>query len=86
VIGPVFHSIETIILSGTEWVLALPFGIAGLLIGFFQQIIVVTGVHHIFYFMEIQLLEKFHYNEFNPIISAAMTAQAAAAVAVGLKT
>lgn len=86
VIGPVFHSIETIILSGTEWVLALPFGIAGLLIGFFQQIIVVTGVHHIFNFMEIQLLEKFHYNEFNPIISAAMTAQAAAAVAVGLKT
>lgn len=86
VIGPVFHAIETIILSGTEWVLALPFGIAGLLIGFFQQIIVVTGVHHIFNFMEIQLLEKFHYNEFNPIISAAMTAQAAAAVAVGLKT
>ncbi|MFT2204630.1 sucrose-specific PTS transporter subunit IIBC [Staphylococcus chromogenes] len=86
VIGPVFHGLETIILAGTKGVLDLPFGIAGLLIGFFQQIIVVTGVHHIFNFMEIQLLEQFKYNEFNPIISAAMTAQGAATVAVGLKT
>lgn len=85
-IGPVFHGLETVILAGTKWVLDLPFGIAGLLIGFFQQIIVVTGVHHIFNFMEIQLLEEFKYNEFNPIISAAMTAQGAATVAVGLKT
>ncbi|RIL87525.1 PTS sugar transporter subunit IIA, partial [Staphylococcus equorum] len=86
VIGPVFHGLETIILAGTKGVLDLPFGIAGLLIGFFQQIIVVTGVHHIFNFMEIQLLEQFKYNEFNPIISASMTAQGAATVAVGLKT
>lgn len=86
VIGPVFHGLETIILTGTKWVLDLPYGIAGLIIGFFQQIIVVTGVHHIFNFMEIQLLEEFKYNEFNPIISAAMTAQGAATVAVGLKT
>lgn len=86
IIGPIFHGLETLILAGTTWVLALPFGIAGLLIGFFHQIIVVTGVHHIFNFMEIQLLEEFKYNEFNPIISAAMTAQGAATVAVGLKT
>ncbi|GGB11110.1 PTS sugar transporter subunit IIA [Macrococcus hajekii] len=86
VIGPIFHGLETVILSGTKWVLDLPYGIAGLVIGFFQQIIVVTGVHHIFNFMEIQLLEEFKYNEFNPIISAAMTAQGAATVAVGLKT
>lgn len=86
VIGPVFHSFEELVLHGTTFVLDLPFGIAGLLIGFFQQIIVVTGVHHIFNFLEIQLLEKLGKNPFNAIITCAMAAQGAACLAVGLKT
>lgn len=58
VIGPVFHSLENYILIGTEWILKLPLGIAGIIIGGLQQLIVVTGVHHIFNFLEIQLLAK----------------------------
>ncbi|QWU15012.1 PTS system sucrose-specific IIA component, Glc family (TC 4.A.1.2.12)/PTS system sucrose-specific IIB component, Glc family (TC 4.A.1.2.12)/PTS system sucrose-specific IIC component, Glc family (TC 4.A.1.2.12) [Paenibacillus sophorae] len=85
-IGPVFHSLETVVLNGTTYLLGLPFGIAGLLIGFFQQIVVVTGVHHIFNFLEIQLLEKTGSNPFNAIITCAMAAQGAACLAVGLKT
>jgi len=85
-IGPIFHSLEEWVLTGTTAVLNLPYGIAGLLIGFFHQIIVVTGVHHIFNFLEIQLLEKYGSNPFNAIITAAMAAQGAACLAVGLKT
>lgn len=85
-IGPVFHSLETWVLHGTTFLLNLPFGIAGLLIGFFQQIVVVTGVHHIFNFLEIQLLERTGSNPFNAIITCAMAAQGAACLAVGLKT
>ncbi|MFP4979191.1 sucrose-specific PTS transporter subunit IIBC [Paenibacillus sp. CN-4] len=85
-IGPVFHSLEEWVLHGTMAVMNLPFGIAGLLIGFLHQIIVVTGVHHIFNFLEIQLLEQNGSNPFNAMISAAMAAQAAACLAVGLKT
>lgn len=85
-IGPVFHTLETVVLNGTTYLLGLPFGIAGLLIGFFQQIVVVTGVHHIFNFLEIQLLEKTGSNPFNAIITCAMAAQGAACLAVGLKT
>lgn len=86
VIGPVFHSVEDWVLHGTIFVLDLPFGIAGLLIGFFQQIVVVTGVHHIFNLLEIQLLEQRGSNPFNAIITCAMAAQGAACLAVGFKT
>ncbi|WP_068614982.1 sucrose-specific PTS transporter subunit IIBC [Paenibacillus tuaregi] len=85
-IGPIFHSLETWVLQGTTFVLHLPFGIAGLVIGFFNQIIVVTGVHHIFNFLEIQLLQKYGNNPFNAIVTSAMAAQGAACLAVGLKT
>lgn len=85
-IGPVFHSLENVVLHGTTFLLDLPFGIAGLLIGFFHQIVVVTGVHHIFNFLEIQLLEQTGSNPFNAIITCAMAAQGAACLAVGLKT
>ncbi len=86
VIGPVFHTVEEYILQGTLAVLDLPFGLAGLLIGFFNQIIVITGVHHIFNLLEIQLLEKFGYNPYNAIVTASVAAQGGAALAVGLKT
>lgn len=86
VIGPVFHSVEEWVLHGTIFVLDMPLGIAGLLIGFFQQIVVVTGVHHIFNLLEIQLLEQRGSNPFNAIITCAMAAQGAACLAVGFKT
>lgn len=85
-IGPIFHSLESVVLNGTIYVLDLPYGIAGLLIGFLHQIVVVTGVHHIFNFLEIQLLERTGVNPFNAIITCAMAAQGGACLAVGIKT
>ena len=86
VIGPVFHVVENYILFGTKVILGLPFGLGGLVIGGVHQLIVVSGVHHIFNLLEVQLLAADHVNPFNAIITAAMTAQGAATVAVGVKT
>ena len=86
VIGPVFHVVETYILFATKAILNLPFGFGGLVIGGVHQVIVVSGVHHIFNLLEVQLLANDHANPFNAIITAAMTAQGAATVAVGVKT
>ena len=86
IIGPVFHVVENYILFGTKAILALPFGLGGLVIGGVHQLIVVSGVHHIFNLLEVQLLAADHVNPFNAIITAAMTAQGAATVAVGVKT
>ena len=86
IIGPVFHVVENYILLGTKALLSLPFGLGGFLIGGVHQLIVVSGVHHIFNLLEVQLLAADHANPFNAIITAAMTAQGAATVAVGVKT
>ena len=86
VIGPVFHVVENYILIATKAILNMPFGLGGFLIGGVHQLIVVSGVHHIFNLLEVQLLATDHANPFNAIITAAMTAQGAATVAVGVKT
>lgn len=86
VVGPVFHIVEQGILSAATSVLSWPFGISGLLIGGLNQLIVITGVHHIFNMLEIQLLAQYHYNPYNAIVTCAVAAQGGAALAVGLKT
>ncbi|WP_062352499.1 sucrose-specific PTS transporter subunit IIBC [Bacillus kwashiorkori] len=86
VIGPIFHSAENIILSTFKAILEWPFGISGLIIGGLNQLIVITGVHHIFNMLEIQLLEAFGNNPYNAIITCSVAAQGGAALAVGLKT
>ncbi len=85
-IGPVFHQLEVVVLEATKWALGLPFGIAGILIGGLQQLIVVTGIHHIFNFLEVQLLADNGRNAFNALLSAATAGQAGAVLAVAIKT
>ncbi|GAB3059296.1 sucrose-specific PTS transporter subunit IIBC [Salinicoccus sesuvii] len=86
IIGPIFHALEGVILQATLAVLAWPFGISGILIGGLNQIIVITGVHHIFNLLEIQLLDELGANPYNAIITASVAAQGGATLAVGLKT
>jgi PTS system sucrose-specific IIC component len=85
-IGPIFRSVEGAIVAAVIALLGWPLGIGGVLIGFFHQLIVVTGVHHVFNALEVGLLAEHGFNAFNPIIAAAMAAQGGAALAVGLKT
>ncbi|HER4667397.1 TPA: PTS beta-glucoside transporter subunit IIBCA [Streptococcus pyogenes NGAS401] len=86
VIGPVLHSLENLVLAGTQAVLHLPFGIAGLIVGGIQQLIVVTGIHHIFNFLEAQLIANTGKDPFNAYLTAATAAQAGATLAVAVKT
>lgn len=86
VIGPVFHTVEQGILDVATNVLSWPFGLAGLLIGGLNQLIVITGVHHVFNMLEIQLLAEFKNNPYNAIVTCSVAAQGGAALAVGLKT
>lgn len=86
VIGPVFHSLENLVLAGTQAVLHLPFGIVGLIVGGTQQLIVVTGIHHIFNFLEAQLIANTGKDPFNAYLTAATAAQAGATLAVAVKT
>ncbi|WP_173915519.1 sucrose-specific PTS transporter subunit IIBC [Halobacillus sp. Marseille-Q1614] len=85
-IGPVLHAAENGIFEAMLFLLELPFGLSGLIIGLLHQVIVITGIHHIFNFLEIQLLENLGANPFNPIITGAIAAQGGAALAVAVKT
>lgn len=84
-VGPIFRTVEQGILHVAEWIVQLPYGLGGLIWGGVCQIIVVTGLHHALNIVEIQLLANTHWNPVNPIGSAAIAAQAGAALAVGLR-
>lgn len=86
VVGPIFHIVEQGILTAATEVLSWPFGISGILLGGLNQLIVITGVHHIFNMLEIQLLAELKNNPYNAIITCSVAAQGGAALAVALKT
>ena len=86
VIGPVFHEVESYVKVATVWLLSLPVGLGGLILGGVHQVIVVTGVHHIFNLLEANLVTSTGSDPLNAIITAAMTAQLGATLAVGVKT
>lgn len=86
IVGPILHVIELGVLSAAKAVIALPFGLGGLILGGTQQAIVVTGVHHIFLALETEFLATTGYNPFNAMITGGIISQATAALCVGLKT
>lgn len=86
VIGPIMHVVEKGILKAFIGFLSWPIGLGGLIIGGLNQIIVVTGVHHIFNALEVQLLSETGLNPFNAIVTGAIAAQGAATLAVAFKT
>lgn len=86
IIGPIMHEVEQIILTLFKMFIAIPFGIGGAMIGGFVQPIVVTGLHHVFSALEIELIAENGTNVYNAMITGAVVAQGAAALAVALKT
>ncbi|WP_294351451.1 sucrose-specific PTS transporter subunit IIBC [uncultured Clostridium sp.] len=86
IVGPIMHTCEQYILSGCAAFISLPFGIGAAIIGAFHQVIVVSGIHHVFNALEVELLSSTGLNPFNAIITGAIVAQGAAALAVALKT
>lgn len=85
IIGPAMHEVEFLILAAVQALMGIPFGIGGFVIGFIQQLVVVTGLHHTFKALEIELLASTGANPFNMLASGAIVSQAAATIAVAIK-
>ncbi len=85
VIGPLLHALENILLVIVEYALGLPFGIGGLVVGFFWSIITLTGVHHIFNMLEISLLASTGFNPFNAILCMCGFSSAGVCLAISIK-
>lgn len=86
IIGPVMHYVEIVIVECVQVLLTLPYGIGGFVIGGLDQAVVITGLHHTFKALEVELLAQTGSNAFNALVSVAITSQGAAALAVAFKT
>lgn len=85
VIGPVMHMVEQGLLSAVTFLMSIPLGIGGFLVGALQQVVVVTGLHHTFKTLEIELLANTGANPFNTLTCGAIVAQCGAGIAAALK-
>lgn len=86
IVGPIMHTLEIAVFGAVRAFLELPFGIGGFIVGGIHQVIVVSGIHHVFNALEIQLLATTGRDAFNAIITGAIVAQGGAAVAVAART
>lgn len=85
-IGPVFTFIENNVISGVQWLIAIPFGIGSFLMGGLYATTVVSGIHHMYTIIDLGQLAQYGMTFWLPLASAANIAQGAAALAVGLRT
>ena len=86
VIGPVFSQLETWVLDGAKWLIALPLGIGSFVMGGVYAPTVVAGVHHMYNAIELAMIADNGKNTWMPIATAANVAQGAAALAVAFKS
>ncbi|MGL4394585.1 MAG: PTS transporter subunit EIIC [Brevinema sp.] len=82
ILSPLLHTIEYAIADLITGFVTLPFGIGGIIIGFTQQALVITGLHHIFAGIEATLLNTLGYSPVSAIVSAAMGGMVGAGFAV----
>lgn len=85
-IGPVFVIIENGIISGIQWLIALPLGIGSFVMGALYAPTVVAGVHHMYTIIDVGQLAQYGVTYWLPLASAANLAQGAATLAVAVKT
>lgn len=86
VVGPIFSTVENWVLSVASNLIALPFGIGGMIVGALYAPTVVAGLHHMYNAIEAGLLSSKGINTWMPIATAANVAQGAACLAVAIKT
>ena len=86
IVGPIMHTAELWVFDAIKSFMLLPYGIGGAVVAGVHQIIVVTGIHHAFSALEVELISTTGVNPFNAMITCGIVAQGAAAVAVALKT
>ncbi|MDO5350746.1 MAG: glucose PTS transporter subunit IIA [Lachnospiraceae bacterium] len=85
IIGPVFVLIENSIISGIQFLIALPLGVGSFVMGALYAPTVVAGVHHMYTIIDVGQLAQFGVTYWLPLASAANLGQGAATLAVALK-
>lgn len=85
IIGPVFVFLENGLLSAVQFIITLPFGIGGFIMGGLYSITVIGGIHHMYTIIDMGQLSKYGFTYWLPIASAANMAQAGATLAVAVK-
>lgn len=85
-IGPVFNFVETNIINGIQWLIAIPLGLGSFVMGGLYATTVVSGIHHMYTIIDLGQLGEFGLTYWLPLASAANVAQGGAALAVALKT
>lgn len=75
-VGPVIQFIESIIVKMFQAIITLPLGIGGFVIGGLQQFLVIGGVHHGLWVIDINFLENTGGNIYMAIRSASVVGQA----------
>ncbi len=83
IIGPIFSTLETLVLAGAEKLVSNPIG--SCLMGALYPCTVVMGLHHMYNVIEAGMLASKGLNTWMPIASAANFAQFGACLAVGIK-
>ncbi|MGR9047540.1 PTS transporter subunit EIIC [Halobacillus faecis] len=83
-IGPVARLLESSVVDLFQMLFTLPVGIGGLIIGSLQQVLVITGLHHALWVIDINFLQQTGENIYQPIRSAAVAGQAGAVLAFAL--
>lgn len=86
VLGPLLHFVESGLVYVVEFLIKIPFGLGGLVIGFLYPLSVMTGMHHLFIVVETALLAS---SGFNPVITVCAMygfANAAVCFAISKKT
>lgn len=81
VLGPILQLVESGVLDGILWLVETPFGIGYIIYSAFQQVIVITGLHHSLSIVELGLLSDTGGNVLNTLGTASMAGQFGAAVA-----
>lgn len=86
IIGPIFSTAETYILSFAQWLITVGYGVGALVMGAIYPLTVVCGLHHMYNIIEAGMLAEGGLNIWMPIASAANFAQCGACLAVALKS
>lgn len=83
-LGPIIQVAESTVINSIVGLINAPFGIGYILYAGFQQLIVVTGLHHSLSLIEISLLSDTGFNVLQPLGTASMAGQFGAAIGTAL--
>lgn len=83
-LGPILQFAESGVINGIVYLLEAPLGIGYIIFAAFQQLITITGLHHSFSIIEINLISETGGNVLQTLMTASMAGQFGAAIAAAL--